>query len=497
MTNSVITHNHVAIIGSGFGGIATAIRLQQNGFHDFVLLERATDIGGVWRDNDYPGAAVDVQCQLYSFSFAPNPHWRNFYAKQPEIHAYLQDVAQRFGLRRHLMLDCAVRRLDWNPAEQLWHLQTARGERTAAHVVIATGALAEPVIPTLPGLDRFAGATFHSARWDHDFDLTGKRVAVIGTGASAVQFIPAIQPNAGHITVFQRTPHWIMPRHDRAIGPWTRRLFNAIPVLQRLQRLKIYLQREWIVIGFHHPRLMTLAERRARQHLNAQVSNPVLRAQLLPDYRLGCKRILISDDYLRALDQPNVALISDGIAKVDEHGVTDAAGRHHAVDAIIFGTGFHTARLPLTDQIYGADGHTMAEAWDGNPTAYLGTSVSGFPNCYLIHGPNIGSGHNSVIYMIESQVNYIVAAVEYAHAHQLAAIEPSQGAQQAFTADVDALSAGSVWTAGGCKSWYLNDNGRNINLWPGSTFDYRRRTRRFDPAQHLMHRAPSPAPVTS
>jgi cation diffusion facilitator CzcD-associated flavoprotein CzcO len=496
MTNSAIPHNHVAIIGSGFGGIATAIRLQQDGFHDFVLLERATEIGGVWRDNDYPGAAVDVQCQLYSFSFAPNPRWRNFYAKQPEIHAYLKDVTQRFGLRRHLLLDCAVQRLDWKPAEQLWRLQTAHGERTATHVVIATGALAEPVIPKLPGLDRFSGAKFHSARWDHDFDLTCKRVAVIGTGASAVQFIPAIQPTVEHLTVFQRTPHWVMPRHDREIGPRTQRLFTAVPALQRLQRLKIYLQREWIVVGFHPPPLMRLAERRARRHLNAQVSNPVVRAQLLPDYRLGCKRILISDDYLRALDQPNVALSTDGIADVDERGIIDTTGKHHAVDAIVFGTGFDTSRLPLTDQIHGTDGRSMAEVWAGNPAAYLGTSVSGCPNCYLIHGPNIGSGHNSVIYMIESQVNYIAAAIGYARAHQIAAVEPTAAAQQAFTAEVDHLSAGSVWTAGGCQSWYLNDDGRNINLWPGSTFDYRRRALRFDAAQHFMHRAPLRIPAT-
>jgi cation diffusion facilitator CzcD-associated flavoprotein CzcO len=267
--------------------------------------------------------------------------------------------------------------------------------------------------------------------------------------------------------------------------------------MQRLQRLKIYLEREWIVIGFHHPWLMTLAERQARRHLKSQVNDSDLRAQLLPDYRLGCKRILISDDYLCSLDQPNVSLITDGIAEIDEHGITDAAGRHHAVDAIIFGTGFNTTRLPLTDQIYGADEQTMAQVWDGNPTAYLGTSVSGFPNCYLIHGPNIGSGHNSVIYMIESQVNYITATIDYARAHQLAAVEPTLAAQQAFTDEVDHLSAGSVWTAGGCNSWYLNDKGRNINLWPGSTFDYRRRSLRFDPAQHLMRRVPSPIPVAS
>jgi cation diffusion facilitator CzcD-associated flavoprotein CzcO len=462
-----------------------------------VLLDRAGEVGGVWRDNDYPGAAVDVQCQLYSFSFAPNPDWRNSYAKQPEIHAYLKDVTERFGLRRHLVLDCAVQRLDWDATEQLWRLQTAHGERTATHVVIATGALADPMIPALPGLNRFAGVSFHSARWDHELDPTGKRVAVIGTGASAVQFIPAIQPTVAHMTVFQRTPAWVIPRHDREISIRRPLLFRAAPMLQRLQRLRIYLQRELFVVGFRHPPLLKLAERQARTHLEAQVSDPALRSKLLPDYRLGCKRILISDDYLPALDQPNVALVTDGIREIDEHGILDTTGAHHRVDAIIFGTGFQTSRLPLTDHIYGTDGRTMAEVWDGNPTAYLGTSVAGFPNCYLIHGPNIGLGHTSVIHMFESQANYIAAAIGYARANGLTAVEPTPAAQKTFTDEVDHLSTGSVWTAGGCRSWYLNDNGRNINLWPGTTFDYRRRTVHFDPAQHLMHRLPSPVPVAS
>lgn len=495
MTRSAVAHNHVAIIGTGFGGIATAIRLRQDGFDDLVVLDRAGDVGGVWRDNDYPGAAVDVQCQLYSFSFAPNPHWRNFFAKQPEIHAYLKGVTEKFGLRGHLVLNCAVRQLDWDAAKQRWRLQTRPGERTANHVVIATGALADPMIPALAGLDRFGGVSFHSARWDHDFDLAGKRVAVIGTGASAVQFVPAIQPGVGHMTVFQRTPAWVIPRHDREIGSRSRLLFRAVPLLQRLQRLRIYLQRELFVLGFRNPSLLKLAERQARNHLETQVSDPALRTKLLPDYRLGCKRILISDDYLPALDQPNATLITDGIREVDEHGIVDVTGAHHCVDAIIFGTGFQTSRLPLTDRIHGADGRTMAQVWDGNPTAYLGTSVAGFPNCYLIHGPNIGLGHTSVIHLFESQANYIAAAIGYARAHDVASVEPTSGAQEALIAEVDRLSAGSVWTAGGCKSWYLNDNGRNINLWPGTTFDYRRRTLRFDPAQHLLHRLPAPVPV--
>jgi cation diffusion facilitator CzcD-associated flavoprotein CzcO len=270
MTRSAVPHNHVAIIGTGFGGIATAIRLRQAGFDDLVLLDRAGDVGGVWRDNDYPGAAVDVQCQLYSFSFAPNPDWRNFFAKQPEIHAYLTGVTEKFGLRRHLVLNCAVRQLDWDAGKQRWRLQTLHGERTANHVVIATGALADPMIPALPGLDRFAGVSFHSARWDHDFDLTGKRVAVIGTGASAVQFVPAIQPAVAHMTVFQRTPAWVIPRHDREIGSRSRLLFRAVPMLQRLQRLRIYLQRELFVLGFRNPSLLRLAERQARNHLKTQ-----------------------------------------------------------------------------------------------------------------------------------------------------------------------------------------------------------------------------------
>ncbi len=491
MTVPPVPHNHVAIIGTGFGGIATAIRLQENAFDDFVLLDRAGDVGGVWRDNDYPGAAVDVESHLYSFSFAPNPGWRNTYAKQSELHAYLNGVTERFDLRRHLVLDCAVNRLDWDTAEQLWRLDTAHGDRTANHVVIATGALADPVIPDLPGLDRFAGTKFHSARWDHDFDLAGKRVAVIGTGASAVQFVPAIRPTVAHLSVFQRTPAWVIPRHDREIGVRSRQMFAAVPALQRVERLKIYLRREWMIVGFRNPWLMKLPERQARNHLSAQVSDPAKRAKLLPDFRFGCKRVLISDDYLAALDQPNVALNTDGIREIDEHGLIDSTGAHHAVDAIIFGTGFQTARLPLTDQVYGPDGATMAHVWDGNPTAYLGTAVAGFPNCYLIHGPNIGLGHNSVIHMFESQANYISAAIAYARAHDVAAVEPTAAAHEAFTAEVDRLSAGTVWTAGGCTSWYLNENGRNSNLWPGTTIDFRRRTMRFDPAAHVLRRSPN------
>jgi cation diffusion facilitator CzcD-associated flavoprotein CzcO len=319
---------------------------------------------------------------------------------------------------------------------------------------------------------------------------------VIGTGPSAVQFVPAIQPTVEHMTVFQRTPAWVVPRHDRENSVVRGRLYRAAPILQRLERLNIYLRREWLVVGFRNPMLMKLPERQARRHLQRQVGDPELRAKLLPGFRFGCKRVLISDDYLPALGQPNVAVVTDGIREIDEHGIIDETGTAHRFDAIIFGTGFHTTGLPLTDRIHGTDGRSMTEVWAGNPTAYVGTSVAGFPNCYLVHGPNVGLGHTSVIHMIESQANYIAAAVRYAHDHDLAAVEPSVAAQETFTAHIDRLGAGSVWTTGGCTSWYLNENGRNTNLWPGTTVEFRRRTLRFDPAHHVLHDRPAHVPVT-
>jgi cation diffusion facilitator CzcD-associated flavoprotein CzcO len=487
-------HNHIAIVGTGFGAIATAVRLQQAGFDDFVLIDRADDVGGVWRDNSYPGAAVDVKSHLYSLSFAPNPDWHNVFAKQAELHEYLRSVVDQFSLRRRLVLNCEVKEMGWDSVEHRWKLETELGQRTAAHVVVATGALAEPVVPDLPGLQSFKGARFHSARWDHSFDVTGKRVAVIGTGASAIQFVPAIQPAVDQMTVFQRTPPWIMPRHDHETSPRMRDLFRALPRLHRLARTRIYLQFEWMILAFRHPKLMGVVERVARKHLEAQVPDPELRKKLTPAYRLGCKRILLSDDYLPALTQPNVAVNTDGIQEIRERSIVDNGGIEHPVDAIIFGTGFNTLGLPLTDRLHDGEGVTMSERWDGNPTAYLGTSVAGFPNCYLIHGPNIGTGHNSVLYMFESQANYIAAAVGYVRDHGLASIEPTQAAQAAYAAEVDRMSAGTVWTAGGCESWYLNDSGHNVNIWPGSTWNFRRRTLRLDPSAHLMRRS-APAPI--
>ncbi|OJZ67911.1 4-hydroxyacetophenone monooxygenase [Mycobacterium paraffinicum] len=479
----------VAIIGSGFAGLGAAIRLRQAGIDDIVVLERAGAVGGVWRDNAYPGAACDVESYLYSFSFAPNARWQHMFSPQPEIFGYLQRVADDFGLTPHIRLNCPVEEARWDASAARWRLTTRQGAIEAEHMVVATGALADPAMPRLPGIDHFAGKVFHSSRWDHSFDLRGKRVAAIGTGASAIQFVPAIQPHVAQLTLFQRSAPWVMPRHDRAIGPTEQRLLEKVPGLHWLYRARIYARRELNVLAFRHPALMKSAERTSLKHLRAQVSDPDLRAKLTPTYRLGCKRVLISNDYWRSLDQPNADVVTSGIREVTRSGIVDNDGTLHEVDAIIFGTGFKTDHLPLTDRIYGADGASMAQSWGRSPRAHLGTMVAGYPNVYLMHGPNIGLAHTSVIHMLESQIEVVIDAIRYAAHRGAATIEPTVQAQARFVEAVDQLTEGSVWTAGGCDNWYRDATGRNSHLWPSATFDFRRRTRQFRPEDYVVHPA--------
>ena len=334
----------IAIIGAGFGGIGAALRLKQRGYHDFVVLEKADELGGTWRDNSYPGCACDVPSHLYSYSFIPNPDWSESFASQPEIWAYLRDCADRFGVTPHLRLGHQVLAAAWREDGQHWLVSTSRGEFTADVLISAAGPLSEPALPTLPGLESFAGTAFHSARWDHGHDLTGRRVAVIGTGASAIQFVPRIQPRVGHLSVFQRTAPWIMPRRQRRITAAQQRLFRAVPATQRLARLGSYWGREVLALGFRHPRLMRAAQAGCRRHLAAAVPDPELRARLTPDFTLGCKRVLFSDDYLPALAQSTVDLVTERIVEVRPAGIVTADGVEHAVDTIIFGTGFHVTR---------------------------------------------------------------------------------------------------------------------------------------------------------
>jgi len=476
----------IAIIGGGFGGLGTAIRLKQQGIDDFVILERAGDVGGTWRDNSYPGCACDVQSHLYSFSFALNPDWSRSFSPQPEIWAYLQRCARDFGVLPHVRFHHEVREAQWDPAAQRWRIETSAGPVTAAVLVMASGALSDPVVPALPGLATFRGTTFHSARWNHDYDLGGRRVAVIGTGASAIQFVPEIQPKVGRLHVFQRTAPWVLPRFVRPIGARARRIFRRLPAAQRVVRGAIYTLRELLVVPFRSPRLMRVAQRVARRHLRKAVPDPALRARLTPDFALGCKRVLFSNDYLPSLTRPNVELVTERIAEVREHSIVTSDGVEREVDAIIFGTGFQVTDPPLARHVRGREGRTLAEVWAGSPRAYAGTTVAGFPNFFILPGPNTGLGHTSVIYMLEAQIEHVLEAVRLMERQGIAALEPRPEAQAAYTTAVDRRMEGTVWVAGGCRSWYLDSTGRNSTLWPDFTWRFRRRVAHLDQAAYLL-----------
>jgi cation diffusion facilitator CzcD-associated flavoprotein CzcO len=485
-------HTQVAIVGSGFSGLGAAIRLKQEGLSDFVILERAADVGGTWRDNSYPGCACDVASHLYSLSYAPNPDWTDRYSSQPEIWRYLQRCADDFELRPHLRFEHEVRSAEWDEGARRWRIETSRGPLTAAVLVVAAGALSEPVIPDLPGLKAFQGRMFHSARWDHAFDLAGRRVAVVGTGASAAQFIPEIQPKVDRLFLFQRTPAWVLPRLDGRIRPWQRWLFRQVPALQRLVRLGIYVPREMGLLLFRHPWMMRRAQLFARRHLRKAVADPALRARLTPSYTMGCKRILLSNTYYPALTQPNVEVLTSGIAEIRAGSIVDGDGVERAVDAIILGTGFRPTDPPLSGQVRGREGRTLREVWAGSPQAHVGTTVSGFPNLFLLLGPNTGVGHTSVVYMIEGQIEHLVSALRFMRAHGVAAVEPRAEAQGEYVSSLYRRTEGTVWVAGGCRSWYLDRTGRSSAVWPDFTWRYRRRVARFRPDEYLTRGEETP-----
>jgi cation diffusion facilitator CzcD-associated flavoprotein CzcO len=495
MTETLPSHVRVAIVGSGFAGLGMAIKLkQQFGLEDFVVLERRDDVGGTWHVNTYPGCQCDVPSHLYSFSFAPNPDWSRAFSMQPEIGAYLKRCATDFDVRRHLHTNCDVERMQWDEERAAWQLETSKGSFEADVVVAGVGGLSEPSIPALPGIERFEGATWHSADWNHEHDLTGERVAVIGTGASAIQFVPHIQPRVGALKVFQRTPPWIMPHPDHPIDPRVKRALHRVPRLQRLLRDAIYWGREAFVLGFMHPRVMqTGPERIARRHLAKQVPDRTLRAKLTPRYRMGCKRVLLSDDYLPALQQDNVELVTDPIAEVRERSIVTRDGTEHAVDTIIYGTGFKIMDMPIAERVRGTGGHTLAEVWAGTPQAHRGIAISGFPNFFMLLGPNTGLGHTSVVLMIEAQIAYVADALRTLQERRLAVAEVRLQAQEASIRVVQDKLEGTVWSTGGCASWYLDDEGRNAVIWPGSTWPYRKMMLRFD-AESYDLRTPAAEP---
>ncbi|HEY2675085.1 MAG TPA: NAD(P)/FAD-dependent oxidoreductase [Rugosimonospora sp.] len=491
-------HVRVAIVGAGFGGLGAAIRLKRHGIDDFVILERAGEVGGTWRDNTYPGCACDVPSHLYSFSFEPNPSWPHSYSGQDDIWAYLRGCVSRYGIEPHLRRNHEMREAAWDEERGHWVVDTTGGRLTADVLVSAAGPLAEPSVPDLPGLRSFAGTAFHSAQWRHDHDLTGRQVAVIGTGASAIQFVPKIAPQVQRLDLFQRTPAWVLPRANRRISALEHRVFRAAPPVQRLFRTGVYLALEAAVLGFLHPRVMRIAQRTAERNLRRAIPDPALRARLTPDFRMGCKRVLLSSTYLPTLNRDNVNVVTDPIAEIRPDGVVTTGGTAngrtaHEVDTIIFATGFHVSDTPIAERIRGRDGVSLADAWQGSPRAYLGTTVAGFPNLFLLLGPNTGLGHSSVVFMMEAQLNYLLGALDYLRDNRITAVEPTVRAQEEFIAAVDRKMAGTVWSRGGCRSWYQDATGRNSAIWPGSTWRYRQRVRRFDPGAYSTVAAKVPA----
>jgi len=472
-----LTHHRVAVIGSGFSGLGMAVRLKQAGIDDFVILERAADLGGTWRDNTYPGCQCDVESNLYSFSFALNPAWTRTYSLQAEIWDYLRLCAEKFGLGPHLRYQHEVRSAAWDEAAACWRIDTSGGPFSADILVAAVGPLSEPSLPAIPGLDQFEGPVFHSAAWDHGVDRTG---------ASAIQLVPRIQPEVARLHLFQRTPPWVLPHRDREVRGIARTLYRSVPGLQRLVRFAVYCTRELFVIPFMKVKSNPAAEQLARHHLERQVADPELRARLTPGYAIGCKRILISNDFYPAIQEPNVELVTDGIREVRGRSVVDADGREREVDVIILATGFRVTEMPFARWVTGRQGNRLAERWSGSPTAYRGTAVAGFPNLFLLLGPNTGLGHTSVLIMLEAQLRYVIECIRHLERSGMAVLEVLPEAEEAFNTGVQSRLRDTVWNSGGCRSWYLDPTGRNTTIWPGMTWPYVRLMRRFDPAAYQM-----------
>ncbi|GAB3406834.1 alpha/beta hydrolase fold domain-containing protein [Massilia agilis] len=473
-TSSLPVTFKAIIVGAGFGGIGMAIALKKAGLDSFVILEKSQDVGGVWRDNAYPGAACDVPSHLYSFSFEPNPDWSRVFATQPEIHRYLQRCTDKYGLRSHLRLGAEVRQADYDEAQALWRVTLADGTRLRASILVtATGQLSRPVVPRIEGIERFAGPAFHSARWDHDAALEGKRVAVIGTGASAIQFVPALADKVGQLTVFQRSAAYIIPRGDRAYRGWEQAMFRRLPWTMRLHRAAIYLKYESRALAFTRmkPLLSLAVGLPFRRLLARHVPDAALRARLVPDYPIGCKRILLSNDYLAAMAKPNVELVTESIRRITPGGIETADGRHHAADAIVYGTGFAATEFLAPMRVTGRGGLDLHDAWKEGAAAYLGMTVPGFPNFFMLYGPNTNLGHNSILYMLESQIAHVMRCLDAAERAGGQAVEVEHARYSDFNSGIQRRLAKSVWA--GCRSWYVDAAGHNSTNWPGFTLSYR------------------------
>ena len=479
----------VIIAGAGFAGIGMAIQLDKHGFGSFLVLESASDVGGTWRDNRYPGCACDIPSVLYSYSFERNPSWTRVFPRQDELWDYLRGCVDKYRLRSRMRFDSGVRDARYDENTATWRVSTVSGEVLTCRVFIsAMGFLNRPSIPALPGIERFRGASFHTAEWDASVDLRDKRVAVIGTGASAIQIVPEIAPVVRELTLFQRTPPWVIPRNDAPISARQRTLRTIVPGYTRALRTLLYWVLEVRAFGFTvRPDLLRSREALALKHLQRQVPEPELRRALTPDYRMGCKRILLSDDYYPALRRPNVSVTTSPIAEVREDAIVTADGVVHAADVLVFATGFKATEGFGPVKVYGRGDVELSDAWRDGMAAYLGTNVAGFPNFFTLIGPNTGLGHNSMVVMMEAQFRYVLSALRLMRSRSVRALDVRRPVQDTFNANLQARLKKTVW-ATGCRSWYLDAHGKNTTLWPGFTFAYRFLTRRLDPRRYELRK---------
>ncbi|MGZ4165390.1 MAG: flavin-containing monooxygenase [Solirubrobacteraceae bacterium] len=476
----------IVIVGAGFGGISAAIELRRHGFDDITILESAPDLGGTWFYNSYPGAACDVPSHLYSFSYEQRSDWSRLCSPQAEILRYLRGVADEHGVTGAIRLSERVSDCAFDAASALWTVQTESGSSYEADaLILATGQLSRPSIPTLPGLDRFAGHSFHSARWDHGYDLTNRRVAVVGTGASAVQFVPEVARRAARLSVFQRTGNWFLPRRNRVYSPLVRAAIRYVPGLQRLRRGFLFEYCESLTLAIRHPRTIgRLAALRSAAFMRRQLPDPDLRRRAWPDYTFGCKRILFSSHYLPTLGRPDVELITEPIAEVTPAGLRTADGRDHEVDCIIWGTGFKATEFVAPIRVRGAGGQALDDVWSEGAHAHLGMSVPGFPSMFLMYGPNTNTSGGSIIFYLEAQASYIRQALEHVRTGGHRMLEVRAEVEAASDRELQARFAGTAWT--GCDSWYRDRHGRIVANWPGYMREYMERTRTFTPADYVF-----------
>ncbi|KAA1418420.1 NAD(P)/FAD-dependent oxidoreductase [Mumia zhuanghuii] len=482
---TVLSDTDVLIVGTGFSGLAIGTRLARQGRHSFALVDRASSVGGTWRDNTYPGAACDIPSHLYSFSFRPSTSWSHVYGRQPQILDYLERTAVEEGLLPHTFLDSEMLDAVWDEQAQRWDVRTSRGRHLATTLVTACGHLSDPAIPDLEGLDTFTGEIFHSARWNHDVDLVGKRIGVVGTGASAIQIVPELADLAESLTVFQRSAPYIVPRKDRAYSEAEKTMFGRLPETAQQLRAGLFWDSEARFpqrLGV--PAFLAQMKKAARDHLAAQVADADLRDRLTPAYELGCKRILLSNTYYPALTQPHVRLETSGIARMTETGVVARDGSEIALDVLVVATGFEATDLPFAHRIRGRDGRLLSDHWAEGGRTVASTSVAGFPNLFVMQGPNTGLGAGSIVYIIESQAEYVSGAVDFIVDRE-SAIEPTVEAEDAYVADLDLRSQGTVWLSEGCRSWYRHPvSGRLSALWPDYMHRYRAENGAFDPAPY-------------